>query len=186
MFLILGPALNLAGSFFWKGDGPDTTGATLVAVGLACWLIGLIPLYQGLPSRWGRTMLPLTVFGVTGGLAFSVQAIYEVVFDVSHARAVELLNAYPIPANVLYWICGPLFPLAMALLGVALLRLRAAPVPVGLLLVLGAVAFPLSRITRELVLIHAADLLLLLPFLYLGVKALRAGPVREPVPAVRD
>lgn len=187
MFIILGPALNLCAGFFWKGDGPDPTGATLATVGLAFWLIGLIELYQRLRPRAPRyvaVVLPLTVLGVTGGVAFNVQALHEVIFGVSHAKAVDLLNAYPLPAHVLYWLCGPLFPVSLALLGVLLYRLRAVPVPVAALVLLGGVLFPLSRITREAVLIHAADLLLLLPFLYIGLRLLRTTPL--PASAVHN
>ncbi|MEU4427222.1 hypothetical protein AB0F81_41915 [Actinoplanes sp. NPDC024001] len=186
MFLILGPALNLAGGFFWTGDGPDATGATLISVGLGCWLIGLIGLYQGLRPRAPRhvpALLPLTVFGVIGGVAFSVQSLHEEIFGVSHERAIELLNAYPLPANVLYWLCGPLFPVSLMLLGAVLLKARAAPVPVVLLVLAGGLLFPLSRITRVEILIHAADLVLLLPFVYLGVRARdRLRPAVAPGP----
>ncbi|MBG0560151.1 hypothetical protein [Actinoplanes aureus] len=187
MFIILGPALILAAGFFTKGDGPDATGATLVSIGLGCWLIGLIGVYQQLRPRAPRYVavaLPMTVFGVIGGVAFSVQALHEVIFGISHERAIELLNAYLLPANVLYWLCGPLFPISLMLLGALLLKLRATPVPVALLIVLGGLLFPLSRITREEFLIHAADLVLLLPFLYLGLRTLRPAPDKPaPVPA---
>ncbi|MDO3705734.1 hypothetical protein Q3W71_29100 [Micromonospora sp. C28SCA-DRY-2] len=73
-----------------------------------------------------------------------------------------------------------LFPLVLVALGVMLLRLRAAPVAIGVL-VLGGVAFPLSRITREASIAHVADLLLLLPFLYLGIRSLRQAS-RRPAP----
>ena len=106
------------------------------------------------------------------------------IFGISHERAIELLNAYPLPANVLYWLCGPLFPISLMLLGALLLKLGATPVPVALLIVLGGLLFPLSRITREEFLIHAADLVLLLPFLYLGLRMLRPAPDKPaPVPA---
>ncbi|MFY1672495.1 hypothetical protein ACN27G_21415 [Plantactinospora sp. WMMB334] len=57
-------------------------------------------------------------------------------------------------------------------------------VAVGVLLCLGALAFPLSRISREAAVAHVADLLLLLPFLYLGVRALRGRSGSRPAGAV--
>ncbi len=183
MFLVLGAALNAAAGFFWKGDGPDATGAPLAALGLACWLIGLADLYQRIRPRAPRAtavLFPVTVFGVTGGIAFSVQALHEVMFGVSHARAVDLLGGYPFAANTLYWICGPLFPLSLVALGLLVARVRAAPVPAGMLLALGGAAFPLSRITREEILVHAADLLLLAAFGYLAVAASRSGAAERP------
>ncbi|MFC6021680.1 hypothetical protein ACFP2T_36640 [Plantactinospora solaniradicis] len=175
MFLILGPVLNLIAGFFWESDRQGVTAGTLVALSCACWLVGLIGLYDRLRNiapRYVAVALPATVFATVGGVAFGVQSIHEGLFDASHATTIELLNAYPFAAWTLYWIGGPLFPLVLFGLGLALARLRAAPLPVGVLLCLGAIAFPLSRITREASIAHVADLLLLLPFLYLGLREL--------------
>ncbi|WP_199853798.1 hypothetical protein [Plantactinospora sp. BB1] len=175
MFLLLGPLLNFVSGFFWEPDSQGITGGTLAALACACWLVGLIGLYDRLRAaapRYVAVAMPLTVFAAVGGVAFGVQSIHEGLFDASHASTIELLDQHPLAAWSLYWIAGPLFPLALFALGVALLKLRAAPVPVGVLLCLGALAFPLSRITREPMIAHVADLLLLLPFLYLGVRAL--------------
>ncbi|GIG87887.1 hypothetical protein [Plantactinospora endophytica] len=185
MFLILGPALNLAAGFFWLDDTQGATSGALTALGIACWLIGLLALNEQLrprAPRYAAIALPLTVFGATGGLAFSIQSIHEEMFGISHATAVERLNEFPLAANALYWTCGPLFPLVLVALGVTLLRLRAAPVAIGVLVVLGGLAFPVSRITREASIAHVADLLLLLPFLYLGIRSLRQT-VHQPAQA---
>ena len=189
MFLILGPVLNLIAGFFWESDRQGVTAGTLVALSCACWLIGLIGLYDRLRNtapRYVAVALPATVFATVGGVAFGVQSIHEGLFDASHATTIELLNAHPFAAWTLYWIGGPLFPLVLFGLGLALARLRAAPLPVGVLLCLGAIAFPLSRVTREASIAHVADLLLLLPFLYLGLRALRGGAAsgvgRTPAP----
>ncbi|GLY04475.1 hypothetical protein [Actinoplanes sp. NBRC 101535] len=185
MYLILGAVLNAAAGFFWKGDGLDATGGTLATLGLACWMLGLLDVYQRLRPLvpWYATVAPpVTALAVTGGMAFSVQAVQEQVMDVPHAAAVALLDAYPVPAWTLYWICGPLFPLTVTALGAVLLRYRAAPVPLGVLLLLGGLVFPLSRITREVTLVHLADLLLLVGFGWLGHRTRRSA---RPVPAGR-
>ncbi|MFG3423730.1 hypothetical protein [Micromonospora sp. NPDC047730] len=174
MFLILGATLNLLASFFWEPDSQGVTAGTLVALSCFCWLVGLIGLYDRLRAtapRYVAVALPVTVFAVVGGVAFGVQSIHEGLVDVSHARTVELLNQYPF-ATTLFWIAGPLFPLTLFALGLVLCRTRTAPLPVGVLLCLGAIAFPLSRITREVSIAHVADVLLLLPFLYLGAREL--------------
>ncbi|MDG4789114.1 hypothetical protein O7626_24810 [Micromonospora sp. WMMD1102] len=192
MFLILGPLLNLVSGFFWEPDRQGITAGTLVALSCTCWLIGLIGLYERLrvvAPRYPAVAMPLTVFASVGGVAFGVQSIHEGLFDASHATTIELLDQHPFAAWSLYWTAGPLFPLVVFGLGVLLLRLRAAPLPVGVLLCLGALAFPLSRITREVTIAHLADLLLLLPFLYLGVRALtdRSGaPAGRPAEADRE
>ncbi|MEE6263479.1 hypothetical protein [Plantactinospora sonchi] len=186
MFLILGPTLNLLATFFWESDSQGSTAGTLSALSVACWLIGLLGLYDRLRAtapRYVAVAVPLTVFATLGGISFGVQSVHEALFDVSHARAVELLDQHQFAATTLFWTAGPLFPLVLFALGAVLARLRAAPLPVAALLCLGALAFPLSRITREASIAHVADLLLLLPFLYLGVRALRER-ARPTSPAV--
>jgi hypothetical protein len=178
MFLILGPVLNLLAGFFWEDGRQGITAGTLVVLSTGCWLIGLIKLYERLRDtvpRFVAIALPVAVFGAVGGIAFGIQSIHEGLFDVSHATAIERLNEHPFAAN-LYWIAGPLFPLTLFALGLVLAKVRAAPVAIGLLISLGAIAFPLSRITRDASIAHLADVLLLLPFLYLGVRGLFGVP----------
>ncbi|GIH16367.1 hypothetical protein [Rugosimonospora africana] len=178
MFLILGPALNLIAGFFWRQDGSQgVTGGTLTALSTGCWLLGLIGIYgrlRPLSPRYVAVALAATVFGTVGGVTFAVQAIHEQMFDISHSVAVERVNDFPL-ATTLFWICGPLFPVALAAFGVLLARLRVAPLPVSILIVLGSLAFPLSRMTRQASIAHVADVLLLLPFLYLGIQELRTA-----------
>ncbi|MEU8086117.1 hypothetical protein AB0B57_21220 [Micromonospora sp. NPDC049101] len=175
MFLILGPALNLLAGFFWQNDTQGSTAGTIIVLSTACWLIGLIGLFERLrPStpRYVAVGLPVTVFGAIGGVAYGVQSIHEGLFAVSHADAVERLGEHPFAAFAVYWTCGPLFPISLFVLGLVLARTRVAPLPVGIMVSLGAVVFPLSRITREASIAHLADLFLLLPFLYLGLRSM--------------
>ncbi|MFG1837289.1 hypothetical protein ACGFH8_02485 [Micromonospora sp. NPDC049175] len=175
MFLILGPALNLLAGFFWQNDTQGVTAGTIIVLSSACWLIGLIGLFERLrptTPKYVAVGLPATVFGAIGGVAYGVQSIHEGLFAVSHAEAVERLGEHPFAAFAVYWTCGPLFPVSLFVLGLVLARVRAAPLPVGIMVSLGAVVFPLSRITREASIAHLADLFLLLPFLYLGLRSM--------------
>jgi hypothetical protein len=184
IFLILGPALNGAATFFWKPDTQGAVAGALSGVATGLWLIGILALCRRLPHRYERTLVPLAVGGTVGGVAFSVQAVHEEMFGISHATAVEMLNGYPPAANALFWICGPLFPLTVAVLGVVLWRARAVPVPVSVLLVIAALAFPLSRMSREITVAHVADLLMLLPFGWLAVRGtVGAGRLPEETPS---
>jgi hypothetical protein len=175
MFLILGPALNLLAGFFWQNDTQGVTAGTIIVVSTGCWLVGLIELFERLrpaAARYVAVALPAAVFGAVGGVAYGVQSIHEGLFAVSHADAVQRLGAHPLAGFAVYWTCGPLFPISLFVLGLVLAKTRAAPLPVGILLSLGAVAFPLSRVTRDASIAHLADLLLLLPFLYLGLRSM--------------
>jgi hypothetical protein len=130
--------------------------------------------------------LPVAVFGAIGGVAYGVQSIHEGLFAVSHADAVDRLGEHPFAAFAVYWTCGPLFPISLFVLGLVMAKMRATPLPVGIMVSLGAVAFPLSRITREAPIAHLADLLLLLPFLYLGLRSMSESQVIPAPPPHRD
>lgn len=178
IYLILEPLLNGAATFFWTADTQGATAGALSGLSVGFWLLGLLRIYRHMPYRHVRFLVPMTVFGTVGGVAFSVQAIHEEMFGASHAATLELLIAHPLAANTLFWICGPLFPITLAALGVLLWRGRAVPVPVAVLILIGAVAFPLSRASREITIAHVADLVLLLPFLWVGLRDVRDA--REP------
>jgi hypothetical protein len=188
MFLILGPALNLLAGFFWQNDTQGITAGTFIVLSTACWLIGLIGLFERLrptAPRYVAAGLPVAVFGAVGGVAFGVQSIHEGLFAVSHADAVGRLGEHPFAAFAVYWVCGPLFPISLFVLGLVMAKMRAAPLPVAIMVSLGAVVFPLSRVTREASIAHVADLLLLLPFLYLGLRSMsRSHPATDPVGGV--
>jgi hypothetical protein len=61
---------------------------------------------------------------------------------------------------VLFW-SGPAFPLSLLFLGIMLIIRKIVPVYVGVLIALGGVAFPVSRIIRIDWIAHISDLLLL-------------------------
>ncbi|MEV4822013.1 hypothetical protein [Micromonospora sp. NPDC049274] len=185
--------MNLLAGFFWQNDTQGVTAGTIIVLSNACWLIGLIGLFERLrptTPRYVAIGLPVTVFGAIGGVAYGVQSIHEGLFAVSHADAVERLGEHPFAAYAVYWTCGPLFPISLFVLGLVLAKVRVAPLPVGIMVSLGAIVFPLSRITREASIAHLADLFLLLPFLYLGLRSLSQsrvvrGPQRDGADAGR-
>ncbi|MEU7798879.1 hypothetical protein AB0B10_06395 [Micromonospora arborensis] len=188
--LLLGPALSVVGTFYWQDDGVQGVDAAVFNVlSSLAWLVGLVGVFRAIEPRTPRyaaIALPLACYGVLGGVAFGLQGMHEELFGVSHGDAVRLLEPYPVAASLLFWIAGPLFPTSLFFLGLVLARIRAVPVAIGGLISLGAVVFPMSRIPREVLVAHAADLLLLLPFLYLGIQMiagrLRPGTATRSVP----
>ena len=171
--LILGPALTLVGTFFWRDDTQGINAAPFNVISSVAWLVGLVAVFRALEARvpwYSAVGLPLAVYGVLGGVAFGVQGMDEELFGVAHSEAITLLEAHPVAGNLIFWLAGPLFPATLFALGAVLAWIRAVPVPVGLLICLGAVVFPMSRIAREPLVAHLADVLVLLPFLYLGAR----------------
>ena len=181
--LVIAPAIQALSTFFWDGGTRQglTTGA-LIVIATVCWITGLVAVFRLIEPRVPRYAaigLPAAIYGCVGGVAFGVQGMQEELFDVSHADTVRLLDQHPLAAAAGFWISGPFFPLSLFVLGLVLARIRAVPVATGLLVSLGAVAFPLSRVPRAVLIAHLTDLLLLLPFVHIGVL-LASGRLRLP------
>jgi hypothetical protein len=171
--LLAAPLLQAASTFFWRDGYQGVNAGALILLASVCWVVGLSGLYRALESqapRFSAIAWPVAAYGCLGGASFGIQGLCEQLMGVDHSEAVRRLEAYPAAAFVAFWVAGPLFPLSVLALGIALTRTRMVPAAVGILLCLGAVSFPLSRIPRESLVAHAADLLLLVPFAWLAFR----------------
>jgi hypothetical protein len=169
--LVGGPLTAASSTFLWKDGNYGITGGTLMASGVVTWLYGFVGLYPRLAER-APILAPLwlgtAVVGALAGVMFGARDFFETVFGIGRQEGLQLYSEHPVESAVLLFQSGPAFPASILLLGVLLLRLRLVPVWVSALLMAGAMAFPVSRITRIAEIAHAADLLLLIPFAYLA------------------
>jgi hypothetical protein len=178
--LVLGPALQGLSTFFWGQDRQGIGTGTLIVPATVCWIVGLARIFREIEARVPRYTavgFPVAVYGCVGGVAFGLQGMFEELFGTTHQHAVELLKDHPAAAFLAFWLAGVSFPASMFVLGLVLARIRYVPPAVGVLLAIGAVVFPLSRIPREVVVAHLADLVLLLPFAYIGLRMLSGPPL---------
>jgi hypothetical protein len=178
--LVGAPAVQARSTFFWNGPRQGLTAGALIVVAAVCWIVGIVAVFRLIEPRVPRYTaigLPAAIYGCVGGASFGVQGMNEELFNVSHADAVRLLNEHPLAAIAAFWIAGLLSPTSMFVLGLVLTRIKAVPVTTGLLISAGAITFPLSRIPREIVIAHLADLILLVAFAHLGAL-LAAGKMR--------
>ncbi|GAA4631076.1 hypothetical protein GCM10023196_058970 [Actinoallomurus vinaceus] len=183
--LILAPTIQGISTFYWSDRHQGITAGTLIVAATICWIVGLVAIYRLIEQRvprYAAVALPAAVYGCVGGASFGLQGMQEELFNVSHAQAVHLLQDHPAAAFVAFWFAGLAFPVSIFVLGVVLTWTRAVPVPIGILISVSAAAFPLSRIPREIGVAHVADLALLIPFAYLGIR-MAMGHVRPPLAA---
>jgi hypothetical protein len=190
--LAAGPLLFTVADFFWVGDAEyGVVAGTLLVLGSVAWIVGFTGLAAAIRphaprvAAWG--LVPAVYGAVCGGAGFGLQGVLNEMYGVSRRESLDALAGHPLPANLIFWIGGPAFPVTLLLLAIYLLASRRAPVWAGAVLAAGAILFPLARIPRIEVVAVAVDLLLLIPAAYLAGTLLRhdALPWR-PARAVRS
>ncbi|MFC4909219.1 hypothetical protein [Actinomadura gamaensis] len=175
--LVLAPTVQALSTFFWEENRQGITTGTLIMVSTVFWIVGLAQLFRDIEPRvprYATVAFPLAVYGCLGGDSFGLQGMFEELFGVGHDHAVRLLQEHQAAAFTTFWMAGVLFPTSLFVLGVVLTRIKYVPAPSGILLAVGAVVFPASRIPREVVIAHVADLILILPFAHIGILMLRS------------
>lgn len=179
--LILAPALFAASTFLWiRSNGRVEYGAiggTIVTLATVFWIPGFIGLFDLLKEKmpryatWG---LLVAIYGCIGGAAFGLEGLFAEALNIPHEARKEAWTRYPTAFNLTFFWPGPLFPLSLLVLGAALIRTKSVPGWSGILICVAAIAFPISRIPRIDLVAHAADILMLVPLVYIGLGFLRS------------
>jgi hypothetical protein len=182
--LIAAPLLQAISTFFWEGNfwegnGQGITGGTLVVLSTIFWIPAFIGLFGLLRERmpryatWG--LLP-AFYGCIGGALFGFRDIYAATFHIAHQTELQAISAYALSYNITLFWPGYCFVLSLLVLGFFLTWKKLVPWWIGTLFCLGALAFPVSRIPRIVLIAHVADVLLLIPLLFLGWTLLVSRP----------
>ncbi|HMQ49101.1 MAG TPA: hypothetical protein PKA00_16625 [Saprospiraceae bacterium] len=163
--LILAPALIVAAQFFWKDGVVTATAGVIQVLAFTCWIFAFQGMFNALKSdmpRYAVVGFVIAVYACIGGNNFGVDGIYaEAMGITSLEEADQLIQQIGFPSAIYLFIPGTLFPLSLLLLGIQLWRTKKISTLAGLLLCVGAVCFPLSRIPRIDLLAHIDNLLLL-------------------------
>lgn len=85
----------------------------------------------------------------------------------------EMLAQFPVQTNLILFWAGPAFPLSLLVLWFMMIVRRVQPAWIGALIVLGAIAFPASRISRIEWVAHIADSILLIPLVGVYINSSR-------------
>ncbi|HNP23673.1 MAG TPA: hypothetical protein PKM63_18530 [Panacibacter sp.] len=176
--LIIAPCLFAASTFFWHNGEYNVPAATLLIVSLFFWIPALSGLFAYVKTRmplYATLGLWVAVFGCISGVCFAFLGYLTTIFNIEHAAYLSALEKYPFSSQLLLFSTGPLFPLSILLLGIIMLFTKAIKPWVAILLCVAAVAFPVSRISRNISIAHIADLLLMIPAIYVGLLRLQTA-----------
>jgi hypothetical protein len=173
--LILAPLLQFISSFFWINKEYGVAGGTLLVLSMFFWIPSLIALFDLVKTKlpnyaaWG---LLVAIIGFISGSNFAMVGVMSEIFNISHESYLNGFAEYKSSADILLFQTGPLAPLSLLVLGIVLLRTKSADVFVAILIITGAILFPVSRILRVEWVAHVCDIFLLVPLSVLGLKIL--------------
>jgi hypothetical protein len=175
--LIIAPLLFGASTFFWQNGEYGVTGGTLLTLSMVFWIPAFYFLFSLLKEKmpyYYPIGLLFAIYGCcVGGVSFGFLGFFADIFNISHQIYIDTLAQYPLQANLLLFWSGPFFPLSLLVLSINLVRKNALGAWLGVLLGLGAIAFPISRIPRIEMIAHLADLLIATPMILLGYQIIK-------------
>jgi hypothetical protein len=173
--LIAAPVLFAASTFYWHNGEYNVISGTLLILSLFFWLPalrGLFSITSAVLPRYSIWALWIAYFGCVSGICFAFLGYITTVLNIPHKEYLDALNNYPFTSQLLLFASGPIFPLSIFLLGIQMLRKKVVPFRIGLLLCIAGIVFPVSRISRIEIIAHVADLVLLVPCVYISLKGL--------------
>jgi hypothetical protein len=174
--LIIGQIIETSSTFFWLDTGRHTiNGSVLVILGMVFWMVGFIGLFDFFKERnpwYSKIGLLYAFYGCLGGIAFGFEGFYSEAIG-GNKIGVDIFAQFPLQTNLILFWAGPAFPLSLLLLGIMMIVRKVQPTWISILIVIGAIAFPVSRISRTEWIAHLADVILLLPLFVLYIKSYR-------------
>lgn len=132
-------------------------------------VVGLLVAAGGVASASFQTALLHEWAARTAG---TPEAMMAAIMEVTEGRVFPVLVIFSIQ-----------FPISLLTLSVGLFRTRTAPTWVAVLLAIGAVVFPVGHIGSIQLVQHLAEVILLVPLVWLGLRFLRGVPQVVAVPA---
>lgn len=170
--ITLAQLITILSTFIWNENGRHSiNGSVLVFFSSFLWVFGFLGLFELLKKKYpiySRVGLVYAIYGAMGGVAFAFEGLYSVIFNVSDKIGVEAAELFPLQMNlVLFW-AGPAFPLTLLIYGIMLVISKKFKYWVGVLISLGGILFPISRILRISWVAHLDDIILLIPVLFIA------------------
>lgn len=171
--LVFAPLLMFISGFFWINGEYGVKGGTILILSTVFWIVSMIYLFGLLKvtmpkiAQWG---LLISIFGFVSGGLFGFVGVIAEIFNISHQSYIEAFEKYPVSTGILLFWSGPLAPLSLIFLGIIFLKAKTVNPGIAIIIIIGGIAFPASRISRNEWIAHIADILLLIPMWYLGAQ----------------
>lgn len=162
--MVAAPLLIAIAQFFWQNGRLTPTAGWIQVLGFAFWIVafqGMFFLLKDKMPFYHAFGFLIAAFACIGGAGFGFDGIYTHAMGYTNTVDVNTMHTeIGLPLQVSLFLPGILFPLSLLVLGIQLIRSQSVVTWVGILLIVAAVGFPLSRIPRIDWLAHLDNLLL--------------------------
>ena len=192
VFLIAGSLLMVASTFLEFSAGMLFGAGFIGMLAYLCFVpatLGLARLLRQRAPRLSVFVGLLATVGCVGAVNFQTALLHAWAArtagtpEATMVAIAEVVEGRLFPVFVIF---GIQFPLALLILSVGLSWAGVVPKWAAVLLGSGAIIYPVGHIGSIQLLMHLADLLLVVPMIWLGLRFLRgATPRGVAVPAVR-
>ncbi len=164
--MVAAPLLITISQFFTHNGLVTATAGWIQVLSFTLWIVAFygmfIKVHVAFPTLSTLGFL-IAVYAGIGGAGFGFDGIYTEsmgIASMSDARAFHAEVGLPLIISL--FLPGALFPLSLVFAGVLLIRAKQVKAWAGVLLIVAAIGFPLSRMPRIKLLSHIDNLLLVL------------------------
>ena len=164
--MVAAPLLIAVSQFFTQNGLVTATAGWLQVLAFTLWIIAFYGMFiktnATFPS-FSTIGFLMAVYACIGGAGFGFDGIYTDAMGISSLSDARAFHAdVGLPLIVSLFLPGALFPLILVLAGILLIRAKQVSVWIGVLLIVAAIGFPLSRMPRIELLSHIDNAMLVL------------------------
>jgi len=175
--LILAPVLLFISQFYWTNGVLTGTAGWLQVLAFTFWIPafhGMFSLVKDKMPRYAVIGFLIAVYACIGGNNFGIDGIYGEAIGINDIDAKNTLHEkFGIGGIISLYLPGVFFPLCLIVLGINLIRTKSTELWIGILLVIAAIGFPLSRIPREPMIAHFDNVLLIISHTLIAIKIIK-------------
>ncbi len=173
--MVAAPLLIAVSQFFTQNGLVTATSGWLQVLSFTFWIVAFYGMFlktYGAFPGYSTIGFLIAVYASIGGAGFGFDGIYTEAMGITSmgdARAFHAEVGFPLIVSL--FLPGALFPLTLVLAGFLLIRSKQVKIWVGVLLIVAAIGFPLSRMPRIELLSHIDNVLLLLSHILIAFTA---------------
>lgn len=174
---LLAPLFLVASQFFWIDGVLSSTAGALQILSFLFWIFAFQGMFEQIKDQYPNYAVFgffLAVYGCLAGNNFGVDGIFIDAYKEIVNDPTAHFNAKQGPAALIaFFIPGALAPLNWLILGILFLIHKKIPSWAAIMLIIGGIGFPLSRIPRIDWLAHLDNAILLLSMVFIAFKFYR-------------